>query len=206
MQSKYPCGGCKRACEENTNCIYCEACRDWFHIKCEQLTAVLFRELKEMPLGYWCRHCVHGSTLGGPSDTFNFGLSRTRFLDALDDSINILRTAARREYIFLRKTNLSVPPAFAKFQDGVHVVDVHVQRTIEKSKSQFNGITQERLNNLVPVSVPGDGSYLFHAASLALCGHTGLSEELRLRTLLEMCEHGDFYQVQDDDRMWLDLV
>ncbi len=46
----------------------------------------------------------------------------------------------------------------------------------------------------LPAAVPADGNCLFHALSTAITGDTSLSEELRVRTCIEMVVNKDLYE------------
>lgn len=110
-KAKFPCGACKRACKEKTNLIFCEGCFLWHHIECEELSEALFTELRLMPLGYRCNRCIKSTF---QPESFDYRLSLTRLRDALEESVDMLRTAIRREEIFLRKTKLILaPPGFS---------------------------------------------------------------------------------------------
>ena len=61
---KYPCAECLGFCLENTNCIRCSICVNWFHQKCSKLSKKAFSELKTNPEGsfienssYICKFC-----------------------------------------------------------------------------------------------------------------------------------------------------
>lgn len=61
--------------------------------------------------------------------------------------------------------------------------------------------------NMLPLVCKGEGSLLFEAASLLLWGHTGLSLELRARTVVEMLLHRHYYlQGMIDSKMMLQAV
>jgi hypothetical protein len=174
------------------NAIYCEGCRRWYHIKCEDITQALLKELGKMPLGFWCTECTHSTH---DQSSFDYSLSLQRLRDASDDSSpSLIKTAARREEIFMRKSNMTTaPPGFQQFQEDNHEIDRNAQRIVEKY-----GGKHDRL----PVAVPGDGSCLFHSVSVALCGHTGMSQQLRVRTTIEMCLRERWYTQQNQDPVW----
>ncbi|CAO2586915.1 Vrtn [Lemmus lemmus] len=61
--------------------------------------------------------------------------------------------------------------------------------------------------NMLPLACKGEGSLLFEAASMLLWGHTGLSLELRARTVVEMLLHRHYYlQGMIDSKVMLQAV
>lgn len=61
--------------------------------------------------------------------------------------------------------------------------------------------------NMLPMVCKGEGSLLFEAASMLLWGHTGLSLELRARTVVEMLLHRHYYlQGMIDSKVMLQAV
>lgn len=61
--------------------------------------------------------------------------------------------------------------------------------------------------NMLPLVCQGEGSLLFEAASMLLWGHTGLSLELRARTVVEMLLHRHYYlQGMIDSKVMLQAV
>ncbi|EGV96817.1 Uncharacterized protein C14orf115 [Cricetulus griseus] len=61
--------------------------------------------------------------------------------------------------------------------------------------------------NMLPLVCKGEGSLLFEAASMLLWGHTGLSLELRARTVVEMLLHRHYYlQGMIDSKVMLQAV
>lgn len=61
--------------------------------------------------------------------------------------------------------------------------------------------------NMLPMVCKGEGSLLFEAASMLLWGHTGLSLELRARTVVEMLLHRRYYlQGMIDSKVMLQAV
>ena len=56
---KYPCKICTKSCRSNQNCIFCDNCETWIHLKC---TALTLSQLKyysnnsNMP--FFCESCI----------------------------------------------------------------------------------------------------------------------------------------------------
>ena len=40
---KFPCGVCRKTCKANHNCIACDSCDAWFHIKCMNMPLEVFQ-------------------------------------------------------------------------------------------------------------------------------------------------------------------
>ena len=55
---KFPCKLCKQACKSNQNCIYCEICKMWIHVKCSALSLSQFKSYTTNTLPYFCSDCI----------------------------------------------------------------------------------------------------------------------------------------------------
>ena len=62
MPLKYPCLICLKFCKSNQNCIFCDLCKNWIHLKCTSLTVDQFNELTNSSDGpdntYCCPSCI----------------------------------------------------------------------------------------------------------------------------------------------------
>ena len=56
-QPRYPCPSCKYDCDD-TNCIRCDFCINWFHQACAKLSNKRFKDLIQLPLKtFKCKFC-----------------------------------------------------------------------------------------------------------------------------------------------------
>ena len=44
-KAKFPCIECKKQCRNGQNCIECETCKEWVHLKCTHLTIAQFTDI-----------------------------------------------------------------------------------------------------------------------------------------------------------------
>lgn len=58
---KFPCKVCKKSCKSNQNCIYCEICKIWIHVKCTSLSISQFKSYITSTLPYFCSNCISDS-------------------------------------------------------------------------------------------------------------------------------------------------
>ena len=59
IKLKYPCKQCSKSCKSNQNCICCDICNMWYHIKCVSLTLSQFNSLKaNSSMPYFCSSCM----------------------------------------------------------------------------------------------------------------------------------------------------
>ena len=56
------------------------------------------------------------------------------------------------------------------------------------------------VGNFRPIATPSDGACLFHSVSIALTGHTGMSNQLRYFTAIEIGRNHQFYKRQFRER------
>ena len=52
------CTYCYKKIGLNCNCIFCEICNSWIHIKCIKLSLLHFKELSKSDLPYYCHKCI----------------------------------------------------------------------------------------------------------------------------------------------------
>ena len=55
---KFPCKHCKKPCQKNQNCICCDVCKIWIHVKCTALTMSQFKSYSVDCLPYFCSLCL----------------------------------------------------------------------------------------------------------------------------------------------------
>ena len=55
---RFPCGVCSQKCLEGS--IHCDACKTWFHSRCDQLSDADMVEMGESDLTYICARCCLG--------------------------------------------------------------------------------------------------------------------------------------------------
>ena len=44
-KTKFPCIECKKQCRNGQDCIECETCKEWLHLKCTHLTVAQFTDI-----------------------------------------------------------------------------------------------------------------------------------------------------------------
>ena len=86
---RFPCGVCSQKC--HTDVIHCDACKTWFHSRCEQLLPDDMESMGESDLGYICARCCLGSDGG-----FDYEASLRR-LSSSKISMRHLGLAVKRE-------------------------------------------------------------------------------------------------------------
>ena len=58
--SQAPCPMCKYNCDEDTDCILCDGCTNWFHLHCTKLSKTKFSHLQG-DITYLCDLCKTNS-------------------------------------------------------------------------------------------------------------------------------------------------
>ena len=56
---KCPCQTCLRGCRKNQNCIECDICLKWFHLKCTNLSLSEFEAYTNNEQPYFCMSCYN---------------------------------------------------------------------------------------------------------------------------------------------------
>ncbi len=182
---RFPCGVCSQKC--HTDVIHCDACNTWFHSRCEQLLPDDMESMGESDLGYICARCCLGSDGG-----FDYEAS-LRHLSSSKISMRHLALAVKREYIFLRMHPFNF--AGSKPDNATSQVDQNAVTTLNMCGGSMDGGR--------PLYVDGDGNCMFNALSVLLVGSQVLSVELRVRTCLELVNHGPAYKrVDSQDNLW----
>ena len=52
---KFPCGVCQKPCKSNQNCVACDSCDVWFHIKCMEMPIEVFKTVQNT--SWICCNC-----------------------------------------------------------------------------------------------------------------------------------------------------
>ncbi|KAK3103000.1 hypothetical protein FSP39_015680, partial [Pinctada imbricata] len=172
----FPCGFCNEECVGDSD-IWCDKCNLWYHTKCENLSHADFEFLTSTELSYICRKCSRV----GNTDVFDFNASLGR-LNRFICNDKHLKESAKAEQIFLREFPILESKEQVKFDNWGLSRDATAATLLG---TNWKGP--------VPVSVTGDGNCLFHAISVATTGYQMKSEELRLRTAIEMVLYKDYY-------------
>ena len=104
--------------------------------------------------------------------------------------LNLLSTAKNFTEIVTLAENLE--PVYQARQLGEMRPLVFSKEKVDKTAETLlaSHYTQE---NAKPILTRGDGNCLFNAASLAICGSDKLSIELRVRTVIELAAHQNYY-------------
>ena len=184
------CGDCKGSTSRK-DVVTCESCRVRFHVQCQGIQAGDMSLLRELQLGYWCKKCNSDDT------GYDFNIAYLRLRDA-GRRPGPRQKAILREEIFMRaggqEEERRFPGAIQQYNPRRQVQDLNANEILKKC-----GMLQSKK----AVKVTANGSCLFNAVSIALAGSERLSNELRLRTSLEMYRHEHFYRdYYTDDPEW----
>ena len=57
MPTKFPCICCSKPCKKNQNCIFCDLCEKWTHLKCTKLKYHEFMSLGSSDQPFYCSGC-----------------------------------------------------------------------------------------------------------------------------------------------------
>ena len=71
----WPCGSCRQNCK--TDCIQCDACKQWYHAQCEDLSVAELNFFTDSTAMYMCEDCF-GIELGSSPYEYLYGLTRMR--------------------------------------------------------------------------------------------------------------------------------
>ena len=58
MNSKFPCGICSKNVTNNHYAVYCDICKVWVHIKCNDITKYCYRKLEKSEDPWFCKNCI----------------------------------------------------------------------------------------------------------------------------------------------------
>ena len=94
----WPCGTCRQNCR--SDCIRCDSCKQWYHAKCEDLSADDFKFYTESTATYTCENCF-SIDVGSSQYNFLYGLTRMRQVNILTKNARVSNTSSSA-YILLR--------------------------------------------------------------------------------------------------------
>ncbi|KAL3867295.1 hypothetical protein ACJMK2_044509 [Sinanodonta woodiana] len=161
--ARLPCGGCRSNC--SNDCVKCSLCNNWYHRKCQQISADEIKIWKKFELGYVCVSC---RTLDGIEFDYLMGMRRLK--NAADMKVLAkLKTAVTRETLF----KIEFKPVSDK-----DVVFPPVR---------FDEVIGD------PIITAGNGNCLFNAVSLLLYGDESKSVQLRYHICLRMVRDSTSY-------------
>ena len=123
-------------------------------------------------------------------------MAREGLRQAAEDNNATMLDAVTRKEILLRGNKLTPTPRTLKRQAPFHRIDESAVDII----AQCWG-----LPNRVHVDVTRDSTCLFQAMTVALHGTEEMTQELRLRTTIEMVKHRLYYK-QKNDNPTIDLL
>lgn len=188
----FPCGNCNKDCK--LNCIACDQCNLWFHIKCQHLSKQQLNFLTNSSCSFFCLDC--NKTDGN----YNFNKSMTRLGSYSNDGK--LEEGAKVEQIFLRQENND--PLSNRTGVKVHSASGLACHDVS---ARILGKFNISVPGSIPVAVHCDGDCLFHSVSVGVTGHEGYSTEIRVRTCLELVLNRHCYDMDDPShRFWLVCV
>ncbi|KAL3854287.1 hypothetical protein ACJMK2_013561 [Sinanodonta woodiana] len=78
--ARLPCGGCRLNC--SNDCVKCSLCNNWYHRKCQQISADEMKIWKKIELGYVCVSC---RTLDGIEFVYLMGMRRLKNFKPVSD-------------------------------------------------------------------------------------------------------------------------
>ena len=58
MISEFPCGTCSKRVTNNHYAVYCDICKIWVLIKCNNITKYCYRKLEKSEDQWYCKNCV----------------------------------------------------------------------------------------------------------------------------------------------------
>ncbi|KAL3866322.1 hypothetical protein ACJMK2_043629 [Sinanodonta woodiana] len=173
--ARLPCGGCRSNCSNDY--VKCSLCNNWYHRKCQQISADEMKIWKKIELGYVCVSC---RTLDGIEFDNLMGMRRLK--NAADTKVLAnLKTAVTRETLF----KIEFKPASDKDVVFPPVrVDVIAKEVMNKYFDEVIGD---------PIITTGNGNCLFNAVSLLLYGDESKSVQLRYHICLRMVRDSTSY-------------
>ncbi|KAL3887302.1 hypothetical protein ACJMK2_027244 [Sinanodonta woodiana] len=173
--ARLPCGGCRSNC--SNDCVKCSLCNNWYHRKCQQISADEMKIWKKIELGYVCVSC---RTLDGIEFVYLMGMRRLK--NAADTKVLAkLKTAVTRETLF----KIEFKPVSDK---DVVFPPVRVDAI---AKEVMNKYFDEVIGD--PIITTGNGNCLFNAVSLLLYGDESKSVQLRYHICLRMVRDSTSY-------------
>ena len=179
-QLRYPCRVCSQECSYEEESIQCDGCQCWLHQHCIRMTLTQYVEYSHKPsLQFFCLRCACDS-----DGHYNFRASLER-IACLALDVSRMRDQAETENRLLALYGITLPPLSAPYARDV-VVD-------RPSVSLLQHHSQWLLKQYVPAAVGADGNCLFRAVLLALYGHDGLYDHLRLLTTTEVLLQPSLY-------------
>ena len=221
---KQPCGTCSRAVCWNQKGILCEACYQWFHAKCVDLSDTEYRYLSSVDEGWCCKKCLTtalpyydsstiflGSSLYSNSGTVTDSSTSTLSLQANqlrlngNSSISLLCTNVRS---LLPKMDEMRAHCLAMCTDRVCVTETWLCPDIANSEVYIPGYSVFRMDR----NHRGDGVAIYIRYPLSASVHpiyimsSGLiSTEfllLRLSTMQQRLVVGVFYRPPSTDTQY----
>ncbi|KAL3888446.1 hypothetical protein ACJMK2_000813 [Sinanodonta woodiana] len=78
--ARLPCGGCRSNC--SNDCVKCSLCNNWYHRKCQQISADEMKIWNKIELGYVCVSC---RTLDGIEFDYLMGMRRLKNFKPVSD-------------------------------------------------------------------------------------------------------------------------
>ena len=175
---KYPCKVCNKSCKSNQNCIFCDSCETWIHLKCTALTLSQFKS--------------YSNNLNMPFFCENFILNNLP-VDCLDFSLGHFEIPDSEKYIRMDNLNLHFEQSNYSMEDLIilHINTRSLTKNIDKVRELISlmphqpdivAITESKLgksSNLDFVQVPG---YDFlHNDSLTLAGGVAIFIKSQIR-------------------------
>ena len=176
----YPCRVCVRECTLEQESIQCDGCQSWLHQDCVHMSLTQYIEYSDKAyLQYYCWRCSCDA-----NGRYNFLASLSRIAACAPD-VSRMREQAESETKLLCLYNVSLPVLSMPSSAGVTVDRPSVMLLQEHSPWI--------LQHFVPAAVGSDGNCLFRSVSLALYGHEGLCDQLRLLAAIEVLLYPSLY-------------
>ena len=150
---KYPCSKCKKNCVND--CVECDLCKKWLHAKCENLKKADMLILGDNETYFICTVCARDF-----SGFFDYTRGLERMRKSVRSGFNQFKAAALSEKLISRSESTPgltrCSPVAEKKTDCVSMQILHDLQDRSGKKA---------------LAVSGDGSCLFNAVSVQLCGN-----------------------------------
>jgi len=123
-KNEWPCGTCNRECK--SACLLCEGCDNWFHIRCEKITAEQLKAFSDIPESYICIRCR------SDGDAFDYlhGLTRLSRVSLIYNII--LLTEMYCPYELYPGETYDTIPGPGTLEDSFHVTPFSITCAISK--------------------------------------------------------------------------
>ena len=164
-----------------TDSILCDSCLNWIHYKCEKISKRDFKALSiNKHKNYVCKICLQNDQIP------DFASILRKLRNVSDEGYAELESYLNRNEFMKSLTDINSLLRASYFSTEVDSVSTSLLNKYDLKKTK------------VALKTSGDGSCLFHAVSVALVDNESLSEELRVRTAIDMIRNRKKYEAYKD--------